>query len=488
MAKKNFYAVKRGLVPGIYKTWAECQQQINGFPGAQYQGFATEQEAKLFIEDSITNDTVSTPKNATNESIDLLLTDITEDTLVAFVDGSYSASSEFYGYGIVYLDPNKESEEFVYGSDNNANYKDSRNVAGEIEGVKTAITHALAKGYKRIVIFYDYEGIQKWAEKEWKAKVAISSDYVQFIEQMKYNVEIEFRKVKAHSGIKYNEKADELAKKSLLQRGIKSNAAGTLSVSGIDEDEFNEIFEILKEIYEDVKVSSKPKIENRTVYIVQLGREQIVVTLFDSGNTLIQGKQSTLLEMFTTLIIELLPNELEVIELLNLYNHQSVSVPKNDIDKAFVSLLPDFDLSKSSDQTLVNTLKQAVFNTLVDGERPDYTDLLSPVFRALEYYLYDILINAGIINKYDGKHGFNCFDSTDGKVTYFLQKGHQKAFIDKPEQLTYVNKLYNNYNNYRNIYSHWDKTGMTVTIDSLPKARSLITSHLNDFNEYYIIF
>ena len=47
MAKKknNFYAVKQGKNPGIYKTWDECKAQVEGFSGALYKGFSTRKEA-----------------------------------------------------------------------------------------------------------------------------------------------------------------------------------------------------------------------------------------------------------------------------------------------------------------------------------------------------------------------------------------------------------------------------------------------------------
>ena len=48
MAKK-YYAVKIGKTPGVYETWAECQNQINGFSGAVYKGFATKEEAIAFV-------------------------------------------------------------------------------------------------------------------------------------------------------------------------------------------------------------------------------------------------------------------------------------------------------------------------------------------------------------------------------------------------------------------------------------------------------
>lgn len=43
--KKNFYAVKKGRHPGIYRTWDECKKNVDGFPGAVFKGFATKEEA-----------------------------------------------------------------------------------------------------------------------------------------------------------------------------------------------------------------------------------------------------------------------------------------------------------------------------------------------------------------------------------------------------------------------------------------------------------
>ena len=48
MAKKKFYAVKVGKVPGIYSTWSECEEQVKGFPSASYKSFATLSEAENF--------------------------------------------------------------------------------------------------------------------------------------------------------------------------------------------------------------------------------------------------------------------------------------------------------------------------------------------------------------------------------------------------------------------------------------------------------
>ena len=45
MAGKKWYVVWKGLEPGIYGTWSECKQQIDGFEGARYKSFETQAQA-----------------------------------------------------------------------------------------------------------------------------------------------------------------------------------------------------------------------------------------------------------------------------------------------------------------------------------------------------------------------------------------------------------------------------------------------------------
>ena len=47
MAKKKaaYYTVWSGKTPGVYDSWEECEQQVKGFAGARYKGFASREEA-----------------------------------------------------------------------------------------------------------------------------------------------------------------------------------------------------------------------------------------------------------------------------------------------------------------------------------------------------------------------------------------------------------------------------------------------------------
>ena len=43
--KRKFYVVWEGRAPGIYDSWEECQEQINGYPDAKYKSYDTQDAA-----------------------------------------------------------------------------------------------------------------------------------------------------------------------------------------------------------------------------------------------------------------------------------------------------------------------------------------------------------------------------------------------------------------------------------------------------------
>jgi ribonuclease HI len=47
--KQKLYAVVKGCTPGIYTTWDEAKTQVDGYPGAVYKSFKTEEEAKKWM-------------------------------------------------------------------------------------------------------------------------------------------------------------------------------------------------------------------------------------------------------------------------------------------------------------------------------------------------------------------------------------------------------------------------------------------------------
>lgn len=217
MAKK-YYAVAKGKTPGIYFTWDDCKNQVEHFPGAVYKGFQTLQEAESFVRSAGVELPFQqmTIQELQADGIDCQETTqetSTEKHAVAYVDGSYDDSQKRYAYGCAIVLEQEVIE--LNGSDDLEEYVGMRNVAGEILGSEKAIAWAAEHGYESITIYYDYEGIEKWANNIWKANKTGTQAYKAYVEKMRAQLEITFCKVKAHTGVTYNELADKLAKSAL---------------------------------------------------------------------------------------------------------------------------------------------------------------------------------------------------------------------------------------------------------------------------------
>lgn len=132
----------------------------------------------------------------------------------AFVDGSYNIKEKIYGGACILFDQFGNRHELM-DSGNNISLAKMRNVAGEILGARLAIEKAVELGMKKLVIFYDYDGVGNWITGKWKPKKKVTKDYVSFVLSiMKKGLKLYFRKVKGHSGIHLNEEVDQLAKKA----------------------------------------------------------------------------------------------------------------------------------------------------------------------------------------------------------------------------------------------------------------------------------
>ncbi len=194
MAKK-FYAVKNGYNTGIYETWAECKAQVSGFSGAVYKSFPSLNEAQAYI-----NNEASKGNNAVTEA-------------VAYVDGSYDLKTKRFSFGVVMF--HAGNEQHFSESFDDAELAEMRNVAGEIKGAEKAMQFCLEEGVKSLTIYHDYEGVAKWCIGEWQARKTGTKAYKAFYDLASEKVQIQFVKVKGHSGDKYNDLADQLAKEAL---------------------------------------------------------------------------------------------------------------------------------------------------------------------------------------------------------------------------------------------------------------------------------
>ena len=134
------------------------------------------------------------------------------EKITAYVDGSYNVATKEYSYGaVIFAGDKKEcfSEKF-----NDPELATMRNVAGEIKAAEETIKKAIELEIKSIDIFYDYEGIHRWATGDWKTNKYGTKKYFEFYQEIKSIINVNFIKVKAHSDEEGNDEADKIAKQS----------------------------------------------------------------------------------------------------------------------------------------------------------------------------------------------------------------------------------------------------------------------------------
>jgi ribonuclease H-related protein len=247
-SQKKHYAVKSGRNPltdeqvhdVILDSWAETFPLVHGVPGAVYAGFVAKADAEAWladtredpifgksvrtvsskkIEPTTSKGTKAVPANATGSLPSKAATpegisDCPPDTLFCYVDGSFNDAVPNYSFGMVCV-CNGAIVHSAGGAGKNAEAVSMRQIAGELLGAMQALVFARRQGYAEVVILHDYKGVSMHAEGTWKRTNPFSCTYYDWMQAFfrdNPGMSVKFRKVDAHSGNRYNELADVLAK------------------------------------------------------------------------------------------------------------------------------------------------------------------------------------------------------------------------------------------------------------------------------------
>ena len=143
--------------------------------------------------------------------------------LHAYTDGSYTKNKpQTYGWAAVIYDENDHHIQSLSGK--GSCFIESWQIGGECDAVLNFLTYVNENLEKfthleKVMIHYDYLGIEKWALGDWGAKKPVAKNYVKefrelMLDLLNEDIEIQFNKVKGHSGVQGNELSDQLAKEA----------------------------------------------------------------------------------------------------------------------------------------------------------------------------------------------------------------------------------------------------------------------------------
>lgn len=202
---------------------------------------------------------------------------MTEDSVgrtEIYVDGSFINGAT--GYGAVILKDDKVVDEICGGVDA-AEVNDTRQVAGELIAVKEALSWCREHSVTEVRIYYDYLGIEKWATGRWKTNQTLTREYARFVRDCP--VRIHWQKVESHSGNRWNDRADALAKKG----------AGMIQASSVEADLVGELLERTDRWIEFLMVNgidaSFDRVYNEQFARILIVRDDRPLGMFDLYNT-----------------------------------------------------------------------------------------------------------------------------------------------------------------------------------------------------------
>jgi ribonuclease HI len=191
----KFYAVKKGLQPGIYRTWDEAKQQVHQFKGAEYKSFKTQKEADLYLNNQQNN--VNNQQN------------FNQYDLIIYTDGS--CQNKKGGYGLVFIqNDNKLDIKTFYDK---VPFDPCTNNIAELYAIKQALL--LADKNQTILLksdsLYAINSVQGHYQSVKNGELI--KECIDLVKQFKMT----FEHVYAHQGEYYNEMVDQLAKQGVLK-------------------------------------------------------------------------------------------------------------------------------------------------------------------------------------------------------------------------------------------------------------------------------
>jgi ribonuclease HI len=218
---KKHYAVVKGRVPGIYTDWAEAKRHVIGYPGAVYKGFATEAEARDFMDGGAPAARAPRrPPAAADRDV--------SGRLVIYTDGGAEGNPGPGGYGAVILGRDGPVELSGGFRRTTNNRMELMACIAALDYLEAPTAVALHSDSAYVVNGMELGWARGWRARGWvkgDGKPALNPDLWQRLLELAEKHDVVFVKVKGHAGVTWNERCDRLANAAMRRRGLPRDEA-----------------------------------------------------------------------------------------------------------------------------------------------------------------------------------------------------------------------------------------------------------------------
>jgi ribonuclease HI len=239
MQRKQYYAVRSGRKPGIYRTWEECKAQVDGYANAQYKGFTSLEEAEAYMGYVKTNmptagkpssgNTFNPPSASKKNSgadhgmdeasaLEMLETSDGLKHVVIYTDGACLGNPGPGGYGVVLLH-GKERKEFSRGFRLTTNNRmEMLACIVGLQALKDPSAVSLYSDSQYVINSMTKGWALRWRKNKWKrsGEDVPNADLWAKMLDLCDKHKVRFNWVRGHAGNKENERCDQLARQAAL--------------------------------------------------------------------------------------------------------------------------------------------------------------------------------------------------------------------------------------------------------------------------------
>lgn len=185
-----YYAIRRGKVTGIVKSWEECKDRVTGVSGAEFKGFNSIEEAEAYMSGTSSSE-------ACSEDVSEILQPLDENSVNVFIRGSYNR--ERADVGIV-LEGKDKGYKF-YGELFCPEYAQLNGFAGELLASMISAQLCAQLDYKNLNMLYTYDGVQKWCDGRWLSRNPLPIKYNSIMRSLQIQHGLKYNFIKRRKGV-----------------------------------------------------------------------------------------------------------------------------------------------------------------------------------------------------------------------------------------------------------------------------------------------